>query len=170
MKNENQTNTEMTAPMYKKTIFTLVVYTPGVEGWHDRCGDYHYGTESSLSMEYFESKEDGSHEQEIGKRMGYLMFDNSDAELKLLFNGIEPYDEPFEMGKEIEEQTQMQHDAIMSIAYAERDTRSNDHKRKVEEAKKVKEAEELNRRLREKHAQETAERAELLRLKAKYGN
>lgn len=158
---------------FKKTILTLVIYTPGEGGYRDRWGDYHEGKESSLNMEYFESKEDNSHEEEIGKRMGKLKFENEDVELKLLFNGIEPYNEPeyfYEDNTEEGDKIRGSWDYIETVSWEhEKKLKSEEEQRKLEE-QRIKAAQEVARREQEKKAQEERERAEFLRLKAIYGN
>lgn len=65
-----------------KTIYTLISYVPGEDGWHDRCGDYHRGKDSELKIQYFQEVESA------GEAMGQSRFEEEDTEFTILINGI----------------------------------------------------------------------------------
>lgn len=146
------------------TIYTLISYTPGEEGWHDRCGDYHSGKESEFNIHYFNDPKEAS------SALGYAQFNNSEGENRLLINGLDPDDWGCilsdEEGKKLEEEFF----EIDNIAFAKRQELEAESKKRIEEAKLKKQQEEEQKRLKEKLRVESIERAELAKLMAKYGN
>ncbi len=145
------------------TIYTVISYTPGEEGWHDRCGDYHVGKESEFNIHYFNDP------KEAGSALGYAHFNNSQGENRLLINGLDPDDWGCilsdEEGKKLEEQFY----EIDQIAFSKRQELEAESKKRIEEAKLKKQQEEEQRKLKEKLRVESIERAELAKLMAKYG-
>jgi hypothetical protein len=147
-----------------KTLYTLIVYTPGEQGWHDRCGDYHTGQDSNLEIRHFSDME----RNDLVQHYGYSMFTNSDAEITLLINGHNANDLHDSLSNEDQDKLISHASDIETLAteiYA---------KLKAEKEKKDKEIAERKLqdqeafRLREKQRQEDAEKAELARLMAKY--
>ncbi len=148
-----------------KKLYTLIIYTPSQEGWHDRCGDYHKGEDSELDMTYYTEDE----MDELVKKYGHAKFYNPDAEIKLLINGHDAYNSHPSLTKEEQEDLALEADRIENLA--------TEHYYKYKAAKEQKDAEDKQRKLqeqemmkiREQKRKEDAEKAELVRLQAKYG-
>ncbi len=145
------------------TIYTLISYTPGEEGWHDRCGDYHNGKESELNIHYFNDP------KEAGSALGYAQFNKSQGENRLLINGLDPDDWGCilsdEEGKKLEEEFF----EIDQIAFNKRQELEETRKQRINEEKLRKQQEEDIKKLQEKLRIEATEKAELAKLLAKYG-
>ena len=149
------------------TIYTLISYTEGSEGWHDRCGDYITGTPSNLDIQYF--NDINALADFIGKAKAY---NNNDTEFTLLINGID-------VNHAINNDdflTQYcidfinQEDAkIYDLAENYRTKYTQEKKQKEEKEKLLQlQKDELAKQQRQKQA-EQKERAELAKLIAKYG-
>ena len=148
----------------EKTIYTVIAYTEGSEGWHDRCGDYNNGTKSTLNIQYF--KDFAS----AGQFMGETKFSNSDTEFTVLINGLDEDREPYFLS--IEEQKEIENvcDEIRNIS-AITIGQLNKVKLQEDEKAKLKKAQETETLLkREETLKEQIERAQLAKLQAKYGN
>jgi len=146
-------------------IYTLIVYTPGEQGWNDRYGDCHDGKESNLEIRYFTDSE----QDDLIQYYGYEKFNNPDAEFTLLINGHnanEPHDS---LNKQEQDELFFQCSNIEDLAdkiYRELIAKKEQKDKEIAQ-RKLQEQEEI--RLREKKKQEDAEKAELERLMAKYG-
>ncbi len=147
-----------------KTIYTLITYTPGESGWYDRCGDWISGRDSELEIHYFNDK------QEVGEALGYAQFNNSEGENTLLINGLNPNDcnciLPENEAKKLEDEFF----EIDQVAFNKRQELEESKKKRIEEEKLRKQQEEDRKKLQEKLRIEAAEKAELAKLLAKYGN
>lgn len=145
-----------------KTIYTLISYKPGEQGWHDRCGDYHSGEDSECSIHYFNDP------KEAGEALGKAQFNNNDGENTLLINGLNPDDWysvlSDEEGKELEDSFF----EIDQISFNHRQKLQEEAQRKIEEEKQRKiQAENLKKR-QEQTRIENQERAQLAELLKKY--
>lgn len=147
-----------------KTIYTLIQYKEGEEGWHDRCGDYHSGKPSDFQISYFTNSEEAS------KALGKAQFENGSGQNIFLINGIDPSDWysilDEDEGKKLEE---LFFD-IDNAAFEYRQTLTKEHQQKLEAEKQIKiqEKQLAERNLRKKI--EEQERAQLAELLSKYGN
>lgn len=146
-----------------QTIYTVIVYTPGEQGYHERCGDYHYGKDSDMKTHSFIDL------QSTGVFMGETKFNNNDVELTILVNGLneDEYndfltnDEQFDLEKvceQIRDISKIKFDELTAIKLAQDE---------ADKLKKSQEMEFIGRR--EKERLEQAERAQLAQLQAKYG-
>jgi hypothetical protein len=147
-----------------KTLYTLIVYTPGEQSWTDRYGDRHDGKDSDLQIRYFNETE----RNELIQSYGYEKFNNPDAEIKLLINGHDANDFHDSLSDEEEKKLTLHLDSLEALAhevYAKLKT-NKEQKDKEAAARKLQEQEAI--RLREKKRQEDSEKAELARLMAKY--
>lgn len=147
-----------------KTIYTLISYTPGEDGWHDRCGDYHSGKDSELKVQYFSDIESA------GEAMGQNRFENEDTEFTILINGIDEDNYEDFLSKEEGEELYYTSDKIRDISHEKFDQLKKAKAQKEAEAKLKKEQEEALKKQKEKERIENAERAQLAQLQAKYGN
>lgn len=147
-----------------QTLYTLIVYTPGEEGWHDRCGDFHSGKELELEIKYFTEEE----KDNLAREFGYAKFYKSDSEIKLLINGHDPY-EPHDALNQEEQNTLISNiDHIEALADKYLDKFKVEKERKDEQAKLIKQQKEEFERLQAKKRLEDTEKAELARLMSKY--
>lgn len=147
----------------KQTIYTVIAYVVGEEGYRDRCGDYINGKESELKTSYFTDVESA------GIYMGQTQFNDTDTEFTILVNGLnedeyhdflneEEQKELENVSQEIRDYCSVKYEQLKAI------------KLEQEAAAKLKKAEEaqlIGRR--EKERLEQAERAQLAQLQAKYG-
>lgn len=147
----------------KPTLYTLISYIPGEEGWHDRCGDYHRGQDSELSIRYFTDKESA------GEFYGQTKFQNDDAEITILINGMNP-DEYHDFITEEEQQNlSFEEEEIRDLGYKKYNDLKEAKRLQDEAAKLKKQQEEELKRQKEKDRLEQSERAQLAQLMAKYG-
>jgi hypothetical protein len=145
------------------TIYTLITYTPGEQGWHDRCGDYHSGEDSECQIHYFNDP------KEAGEALGYAQFNNGSGENTLLINGLNPDDWGCILSDEDGKKLEDQFYDIDQIAFAKRQELEAESKKRIEEAKLKKQQEENLRQLQERNRQEKIEREQLAKLMSKYG-
>jgi hypothetical protein len=143
-------------------IYTLIAYTPGESGWIDRCGDFKHGTDSELTIHYFNEIKD------IGKWWARNEFEDSNREHTVLINGVNIDDTCVMPDEKISE--------YQSIYYEIEDVRFNEYQaiKKIreesllaEQAKK-KQEEELNLKKAQEKLEAT-EKQQLATLIAKYG-
>lgn len=146
------------------TIYTLITYTEGEQGWHDRCGDYHSGKDSEFQIHYFNDP------KEAGEALGYAQFNNGSGENTLLINGLNPDDWHCILSDEDGQKLEEQFFDIDQIAFAKRQELEAESKKRIEEAKLKKQQEENLRQLQEKARIEKSEREQLAKLMSKYGN
>lgn len=148
----------------KQTIYTVIAYTEGSEGWHDRCGDYNSGTESTLNIQYFKDV------VSAGQFMGEAKFADNDTEFTVLVNGLNEDQEHDFLSVEEQKEIENVCEEMRGISYVKIEELKKIKLQKDEEAKlkKAQEVEFISRR--EKERKEQAERAQLAQLKAKYGN
>ena len=146
-----------------KTIYTLISYVPGEDGWHDRCGDYHRGKDSELKIQYFQDVESA------GEAMGQSRFEEEDTEFTILINGINEDNYEDFLSKEEGEDLYYTSDKIRDISYEKYEQLKKVKAQKEAEAKLKKEQEEALKKQKEKEHIEQAERAQLAQLQAKYG-
>ena len=149
-----------------KTLYTLIVYTPGEQGWTDRYGDCHDGKDSDLQIRHFNETE----RNDLVQYYGYEKFNNPDAEIKLLINGHDANDLHDSLSDEEQQKLISHSDSIEALAneiYAKLKTEKEQREKEAAQ-RKLQEQEAI--RLREKKRQEDAEKAELARLMAKYNN
>lgn len=149
-----------------KTLYTLIVYTPGEQGWTDRYGDRHDGKDSDLQIKYFNETE----RNELIQSYGYEKFNNPDAEIKLLINGHDANDLHDSLSDEEEKKLTLHLDSLEALAHEVYAKLKANKEQKDKEAAERKLQEQEAIRLREKKRQEDAEKAELARLMAKYNN
>lgn len=149
-----------------KTLYTLIVYTPGEQGWTDRYGDNHHGKDSDLQIRYFNETE----RNELIHSYGYEKFNNPDAEIKLLINGHDANDLHDSLTDEEEKKLTLHLDSLEALAHEVYAKLKANKEQKDKEAAERKLQEQEAIRLREKKRQEDAEKAELARLMAKYNN
>ncbi len=145
------------------TIYTLISHTPGEEGWYDRCGDYQPGKESELEIHYFTEK------KQAGEALGDAQFNNQEGENTLLINGINPDDWHYILSEEEGKKLEDEFFEIDQIAFNKRQELEAERKKRIEEEKLRKQQEEERKKLQEKLRIEAAEKAELAKLLAKYG-
>lgn len=147
----------------KQTIYTVIAYVAGEEGYRDRCGDYISGKESEMKAHYFTDIETA------GVFMGETQFNDTDTEFTILVNGLneDEYhdflsnDEQFdleEVSQKIRDISKVKFDELKAIKLAQEE---------AAKLKKAQEAEFIGRT--EKERLEQAERAQLAQLQAKYG-
>lgn len=146
----------------KPTIYTVITYIPGEQGYHDRCGDYHSGEESELKLEYFTDK------NEAGQACGVAQFENSEAEIKVLINGMSADQYHEFLTKEEQEDLEWEVDEIFSIGHKKYEELQLIARKKAEEAKMKKEQEESLKKQKEIERIEKMEREQLAQLMAKY--
>lgn len=147
----------------KPTLYTLIAYVPGVEGWHDRCGDYHQGQESELTIRYFTDKESA------GDFYGQAKFNDDDTEITILINGMNPDEYHDFLTEEDQKDLAWEEEEIRDLGYKKYDE-LKEAKRLQEEATKLKQQQEAEaKKQKEKERIEQAERAQLAQLMAKYG-
>lgn len=146
----------------KPTIYTVITYIPGEEGWHDRCGDYHRGQESELKIQYFTDK------NEAGEACGVAQFDNSEAEIKVLINGMSPDEYHDFLTEEEQDDLSWDVDEIFDIGHKKYEALKEIARKQAEEAKLKKEQEEALKKQKERERVEKMEREQLAQLMAKY--
>lgn len=148
----------------KKTIYTLIAYLPDVAGWHDRSGDYHYGKESEIKIQYFTDI------QNAGESMGEMKFINEDFEFTLLVNGLNE-DEQHEFLSVVEQQEMEEVcQQIRDISYTKVKL-LKEIKHQQEEAEKLRKEQEAElMKKRELARIEQREREQLAQLQEKYLN
>lgn len=151
--------------------YTLVSHAPDEQGWFDRCGDYHKGKESQISITTFLDKEKAI------EALSKAYVDNSQGLNQLLINGVAQYEIPQEW--ESSEDPQVKKYCVMlEDLHNEIDDKVFYRTRELEEEKKLKaqqkiESEKLAKLKQEQDQLKQAELAEkeLLRsLLAKHGN
>ena len=146
-----------------KKVYTLIQYKEGEQGWHDRCGDYHQGEDSQMSIAYFTDP------ILAAEQLGIAQYNNSGGENILLINGIDPnnsYDVlTDEEGIELENEFKF----IDDLAFEKRESLNKIAKQKLEEEKERKLQEENLKKIREKQAIEKREKEQLAILLNKYG-
>lgn len=148
-----------------KKLYTLIVYTPGEEGWHDRCGDYHSGKESELNITYYTENE----KDDLARVYGRSKLEKTDSEINLLINGHNPNEPHDSLSKEVENELESELNHIESLAdeYYYKHKAEKEKREEAEKQRKLQEQESII--LREKKRQEDVEKAEFTRLQAKYG-
>jgi len=145
-----------------KTIYTLISYKPGEQGWHDRCGDYHRGEDSECTIHYFNDP------KQAGEALGQAQFNNSDGENTLLINGLNPDDWYCILSDEEVKELENAFFDIDQIAFNYRQKLQEEAQRKIEEEKQRKiQAENLKKR-QEQTRIENQERVLLAELLKKY--
>jgi hypothetical protein len=147
-----------------KNLYTLIVYTPGSQGWTDRYGDHQDGQDSNLEICHFSDLE----RSELVQHYGYSMFANSDAEITLLINGHNSNDLHDSLSNKEQDKIISHTSNIESLAteiYAKLKAEKEKKDKEIAE-RKLQEQEAI--KLRENQRQEEAEKAELARLMAKY--
>lgn len=146
----------------KPTIYTVITYIAGEEGWHDRCGDYHSGKESELKIQYFTDK------NEAGEACGISQFENSDAEIKVLIDGMSPDECHDFLTTEEQEDLSWEVDDIFVIGHKKHEQLQEVARKQAEEVKLKKEQEEALKKQKEIERIEKIEREQLAQLMAKY--
>ncbi len=144
-------------------IYTLISYTPGDEGWHDRCGDYHPGKDSSLEIRYFTNVQDAA------SAFAVSQFQNKDAEHRLLINGMSPDDWQGILSEEEGKALEDAFFAIDTIATTQKETLEAEKNKQLEALRIQKQQEEARKKLEQTLRLERAERAQLAELMSKYG-
>lgn len=147
----------------KHTIYTLISYTPGESGWHDRCGDWISGKDSELQIHYFNDA------KEAGKALGYAHFNNWEGENTLLINGIDPDDCDCIISEEEAKKLEEHYSEILDIASDTRSLLEEEKKKRLAEQELKRKQEEEQKKLEQQLRIEAKEKAELAKLLAKYG-
>lgn len=148
----------------KQTIYTVIVYTEGSEGWHDRCGDYKSGTKSTLNIQYFTDI------ASAGQFVGEAKFADNDTEFTVLVNGLNEDQEHDFLSKEEQKEIENVCDEIRNISVMTIGKLNKVKLQKDEEAR-LKKAQEIEALLkRDETLKEQIERAQLAKLQAKYSN
>lgn len=148
----------------KQTIYTLIAYIPGEEGWHDRCGDYHSGKESEIKIQYFTDI------QSAGEFMGKSRFEDDDTDFTVLINGLNEDESHEFLSSEEQKELEYVSEQIRDISYEKYEELKKIKLQKEEELKIKKAQEESFKKQREKERIEQIERAQLAQLQAKYKN
>ncbi len=143
-------------------IYTLIAYTPGESGWVDRCGDFNHGTDSELTIHYFNEIKD------IGKWWARSEFEDSNREHTVLINGVNIYDTCAIPDEQLSAYKSI-HDEIENIRFDEYQGLKKIREEAIlaEQTKKKQEEELKLKKAQEKL--EAAEKQQLATLIAKYG-
>lgn len=145
----------------QRTIYTLIKYVPGEDGWFDRCGDYNSGKDSELEITYYRNKQD------IAKDAAKSTFKNQDLEITILINGIDIDNSPDDITEEEFNYLIKERDSIEGIQQ-----NIMAELKKEEEiilaAKKAKLEEARLKKLQEQQRIEAMEKQQLAKLMAKY--
>jgi hypothetical protein len=147
-----------------KTIYTLISYKPGDQGYIDRCGDFNRGEESECTIQYFDNPKDAS------TALGHTQFHNSQGENIFLINGLNPDDCYSILSDEEGKELKNQFFEIDDAAFQYRQKLSEEHQLQLEAAKQKKIQEEQLRKRKEQKILENQERAQLAKLLKKYSN
>lgn len=146
----------------KQTIYTLIAYIPGEEGWHDRCGDYHSGKDSSMKIQYFTDI------QSAGEFMGQSKFDDNDTDFTVLINGLNEDESHEFLSNEEQKELEDVSEQIRDISYKKYEELQKTKLQKEEEIKIKKAQEEFLKQQKAQEQIEQIERAQLAQLQAKY--
>lgn len=144
------------------TIYTLISYIPGEQGYKNRWGDFEQGKDSELRVNYYLDK------KIIGEAIAQAQFNDSDIEVTVLINGKNPDEYHDFISKEDQDNLTKELNEINDIAYEKNQELMANHKKKMEEERLKKiENEKLKKKEQEKKI-EAEERAQLAKLTAKY--
>lgn len=151
--------------------YTLVSHTPDEQGWFDRCGDYHKGTESSISVTLFLEN------SQAIEALAQAYVKNPQGLNELLINGVSQNEIPEEWSKSTD-RFKLKYAKFLENLHEELDTPVFNRTQELQEEKKLKdkqklEAEKLTklRKEEEQKAKAVIAEKELLRaLLAKHGN
>lgn len=135
------------------TTYTLIAYTEGSDGWHDRCGDYNEGTPSELDISYFDNA------KECGFMWAYI--ERQYETTKLLIDGKDPHDDWDNLSQYWDEAKRYCDERSEIL--------KEEHDKKVREEVERKQREEDERKLRLQQDVERRELSQLAALKLKYG-
>lgn len=145
------------------TIYTLITYTAGESGYYDRCGDWVSGNDSEFQIQYFNDKSG------IAEALAHARFKETEDLITILVNGVDYDESECFLSKEDYAQVQSDIDDIESLSAVTLNALNTEAARKKaeEDARRLREKEEYELRVRQK--KEAAEKEQLAALLAKYG-
>lgn len=151
--------------MTNQTTYTIISYTAGEDGWHDRCGDYHSGTDSQFELRYCTDK------QEAANTLARFRLDNPDGENLLLINGVNAEDSSALYAWNSEQAIDLsdQFEEISALAHVEQNRLIKIRQEEAEQERLRIQRIEQERLEKIKKEKETAEKEQLAKLLEKYG-
>lgn len=146
------------------THYTLIAFTQGSDGWHDRCGDYNEGEPSELDITHYTDP------KECGFMWAYT--ERQYETTKLLIDGRDAFDD----SGEGTERDQTEYDRLQGLhdeADTYRDERSKElkaeHDKREQEKRDMVAAHEAAEAAKRRAVTERIEREQLAALQRKYG-